>query len=115
DGDHGPDFEQDLWFMQTGVNLVGLDMRDTGDSLRLGLAFDYGRSHIAVPQPGSIEAELEFETPALALTGTYQAVGGWYVDTVLRGAYYDTTAATSARGHVADFDGAGLGASVETG
>lgn len=114
-GDNGPNFDQDFWFLQTGLNLVGFDVQETNDTLRLGLAFDYGRSQIAVPPVLGMTSAVEFESPALALVGTYQSADGWYIDTVLRGAYYDATVSSSVRGHVTDITGAGLGASVEAG
>ena len=115
DGDRGPDFDQDLWFVQTGINAVGWDIRETGDSLRFGLAFTYGQSDVTVPVAGGRETDLKFRTPALALISTYQAADGWYVDTILQGSHYNTDVSTTERGEVADFDGAGLGASIEAG
>ena len=114
-GQDGPDFDQDLWFVQAGANLVGWDIRDTGDSLRLGMAFSYGQSQVGIEQPVVGDSSLNFKSPGLALTGTYQTASGAYIDTVLRGNHIDAEVNTAARGRVAQFDGWGGAASVETG
>jgi fibronectin-binding autotransporter adhesin len=112
DGDKGPDYDQTIWFTQVGGNFLGWDVGEQGDTLRAGLAFSYGGSTIEIDATGT---KVDLDAPSLALTTTYQAAAGWYVDAVVQGTRYSSQVKTQERGETGDPNGWGAGVSLEGG
>lgn len=111
-GDKGPDYDQNIWFIQFGGNALGWDIGDRGASLRVGAAISMGGSDLDVKRSS---AEVDLDAKSLALTTTYQAAQGWYLDAVAQANSYTTNVATDERGQVGHPDGWGWGASLEGG
>lgn len=111
-GDRGPDFDQNIWFVQLGGNFVGRNIGEPGATLRGGGALSYGGSSLDVK--GS-SAKVDLNGPTLALTTSYQAARGWYLDAVAQGTRYFTEVKTSERGKTGDPKGWGWGLSLEGG
>jgi outer membrane autotransporter protein len=110
-GGRGAGYDQDLWFVQAGGNVFGRDLAD-GASLRFGGAVSIGGSKL---QAQASSAKVDLDATTLALTSTYQAATGWFLDAVAQGTRYSTTTTTSQRGQTGAPDGRGWGLSLEGG
>ena len=110
-GNRASGYGQDIWFTQAGGNLFGKDM-DDGAKLRIGGAFSYGESKLNVDDSS---AKVNLEGKTLAVTSTYQAAGGWYLDTVAQVTKYSVSIKTSERGQTGAPDGLGYALSLEGG
>jgi outer membrane autotransporter protein len=110
-GSRGSGYDQDLWFVQAGGNVFGRDLAD-GASLRFGGAVSIGGSKL---QAQASSAKVDLDATTLALTSTYQAATGWFLDAVAQGTRYSTKTTTSQRGQTGAPDGRGWGLSLEGG
>lgn len=110
-GNRASGYDQDIDYLQAGGYVFGRDMED-GASLRIGGALSRGKSKLRV---SASSAQVDLKGTTLALTSTYQAVGGWYLDGVAQLTDYSTSIQTRERGRVGSPDGLGLGLSVEGG
>jgi outer membrane autotransporter protein len=110
-GNQASGYDQDIWFVQTGGNVVGKDMED-GARLRIGGAFSYGESKLRVDNSS---AKVKLEGTTLALTSTYQTAAGWYLDGVVQVTKYSSDINTSERGQTGSPNGLGYALSLEGG
>jgi outer membrane autotransporter protein len=85
---------------------------DDGAALRIGAAFSYGESRLNVDNSS---AKVNLEGTTLAVTSTYQAAAGWYLDGVAQLTRYSTDIKTSERGQTGSPDGLGYALSIEGG
>lgn len=104
-------YDQDIWYVQAGGNLFGRDMAD-GAELRIGGALSTGGSKL---NADASSAKVDLRGTTLALTTTYQAAAGWYLDAVAQGTRYTSEITTSQRGETGDPKGWGWGLSLEGG
>jgi fibronectin-binding autotransporter adhesin len=111
-GDRGPDFDQDMQFVQAGGNFVKWNIGEAGSTLRLGGALSYGNSDLTVK--GS-SARVDLKGTTLALMTTWRGAGGEYLDVVGQGTRYRSEVRTLERGNVGAPKGWGWGLSVEGG
>lgn len=111
-GDRGPDFDQDMRFVQVGGNFVKWNIGEADSTLRLGGALSYGNSDLTVK---SSSARVDLKGTTLALMTTYRGSSGEYVDVVGQGTYYRTEVRTLERGNAGSPKGWGWGLSVEGG
>ena len=110
-GNRSAGYDQDIWFTQAGGNFFGKDMED-GATLRIGGAFSYGESKLNVDNSS---AKVNLDGTTVALTSTYQAAKGWYLDGVAQVTKYSADIRTGERGQTGSPDGLGYGLSVEGG
>lgn len=110
-GHRSAGYDQDIWFTQAGGNLFGKDMED-GATLRIGGAFSYGESKLNVDNSS---AKVNLDGTTLAVTSTYQAAAGWYLDGVAQLTKYSADIRTDERGHTGSPDGLGYALSLEGG
>jgi fibronectin-binding autotransporter adhesin len=111
-GDQGPDFDQDIRFVQVGGNFIDWGTDENGSTLRLGGALSYGRSNLGTR---SSSAKVDLKGLTLAMMTTYQGAKGEYIDLVAQGTQYHANVRTSERGNTGNPKGWGLGLSVEGG
>ncbi|WP_052185270.1 autotransporter outer membrane beta-barrel domain-containing protein [Methylotenera versatilis] len=110
-GNSASGYDQDIWYVQAGGNLFGRDMAD-GAELRIGGALSIGGSKLNADESS---AKVDLRGTTLALTSTYQAAAGWYLDAVAQGTRYTSEITTSQRGETGDPKGWGWGLSLEGG
>lgn len=110
-GNRAAGYNQDIWFVQAGGNILGKDMQD-GGNLRIGGALSYGESKLDIDNSS---AKVALKGSTLALTSTYQADTGWYLDGVAQVTKYASDIKTSERGMTAAPKGRGYGLSLEGG
>jgi outer membrane autotransporter protein len=110
-GNSASGYDQDIWYVQAGGNLFGRDMAD-GAELRIGGALSIGGSKLNADESS---AKVDLRGTTLALTTTYQAAAGWYLDAVAQGTRYTSEITTSQRGETGDPKGWGWGLSLEGG
>jgi len=110
-GNSASGYDQDIWYVQAGGNLFGRDMAD-GAELRIGGALSIGGSKLNADESS---AKVDLRGTTLALTSTYQAATGWYLDAVAQGTRYTSEITTSQRGETGDPKGWGWGLSLEGG
>lgn len=110
-GSRSAGYDQDIWFTQAGGNVFGKDMED-GATLRIGGAFSYGESKLNVDNSS---AKVNLEGTTLAVTSTYQAANGWYLDGAVQVTKYSADIRTGERGQTGSPDGMGYGLSLEGG
>jgi len=110
-GDEGPDYDQDIFFVQGGGTIGAWDVGGRARALRIGVALSYGGSKVKVKDTG---AKVELQGPSLAATATYEGES-WYIDAVAQGTHLSSTVDTVERGFVGNPDGWGIGASVQGG
>jgi outer membrane autotransporter protein len=108
-----PSFDQNLWFMQTGLGIVQPNLFAGGDRLHVGAVLSSGGSDVSLT---SNRSKLHFDTTSVGGTATYQAARGWYLDAVLLGNFYSNThVSTQQAGQAGSTMGTGLTASLEAG
>lgn len=110
-GNSASGYDQDIWYVQAGGNLFGRDMADDA-KLRIGGALSIGGSKLNADESS---AKVDLRGTTLALTSTYQAATGWYLDAVAQGTRYTSEITTSQRGETGDPKGLGWGLSLEGG
>ncbi|MNJ98658.1 putative autotransporter precursor [compost metagenome] len=110
-GNRASGYDQNIWYVQAGGNILGKDMAD-GAKLRIGGAISYGDSNLKADRSS---ARVNLRGTTVALTTTYQAANGWYLDGVTQLTKYTSDIRTNERGQVANPNGLGFGISLEGG
>jgi outer membrane autotransporter protein len=114
----GPEFSYGFGALQAGLDVYARERANGGlDRAGLYAAFGHGQGDATHNLLGStIEGgEDTFDAVSLAGYWTHFGAGGWYLDGVVQGTWYDTTM-TGDRGlRAGETDGWGLAASIEGG
>lgn len=109
EGDKAAGFEQDMWFVQAGYDWV---VENVGRGrLRFGPAASFGGSKLKMDNG----AEVDFTSPSLAMTATYEADNGAYIDGIAQGTMHRADISTPQRGDVGNADGWSAAISAEAG
>ena len=110
----GPQYEGDFIIGQGGVDLYR--DRDESGATHVGVYGAVGTGNVDVTHiiRNTNAGEDDLTGYSLAGYATYYGAGGWYVDGVLQGTWYDLTADPK-RMRSLETDGVGLGASFEGG
>ncbi|WP_210497119.1 autotransporter outer membrane beta-barrel domain-containing protein [Microvirga antarctica] len=117
-GPAAPKFDGNIWGLQTGLDLYGVDHPD-GARDKFGAFFGYARAHgevsgFALGSPSLPVGSLETESYSVGAYWTHLGASGWYVDTVLMGSRMSADP-RSLRGVNVELEGRALTASVEAG
>jgi len=110
--DFGFSSVQDYTATQFGGNWIALD--NAAGTMRIGMAGTLGGLWY---QPSAVDGQSKgrFNTETLAGTITWQALAGWYVDTIVAGGLFDGGVTTAARGQTTGFNGTSVATSIEGG
>lgn len=110
-GHRASGYDQDIWYLQAGGNIFGKDLED-GAKLRIGGAVSFGESKLNADKTS---AKVDLQGTTVALTSTYQAAAGWYLDGVAQLTKYSSEIKTDERGLTGFPQGLGYGLSLEGG
>jgi fibronectin-binding autotransporter adhesin len=110
-GNRASGYDQNIGYVQAGGNVFGKDL-DDGAKVRVGGAISFGDSNLSADQTN---AKVNLHGTTVALTTTYQAAAGWYLDGVMQLTKYTSDIRTDERGQTASPNGRGVGISLEGG
>lgn len=111
DGHDGEsEIEQKIWLVQIGYD--ALNSETENGTLRIGPTLSLDGYKLKVEDSGT---KVDMTSTSLAMTASYEASNGAYVDGILQGTIYSADVSNPGRGKIADVRGRSLGVSTETG